>query len=174
MLNYISIMLGGALGTGARFWLSGIMSARYRRVPVRHAPRERLWLLPCRVGCHRIGSGRSLHRVPKCAAVLCRRRVRRLHHFFGVRTADARTRDSRRLAEGLHQCGLIPRALPACGLARARHCSCSAPAVKCRATDVAQLCYPHPLRSIAVSCRSRSNALIHLLSCILFVLCSSP
>ncbi len=29
MLNYISIMLGGALGTGARFWLSGIMSARY-------------------------------------------------------------------------------------------------------------------------------------------------
>ncbi len=32
MLNYISIMLGGALGTGARFWLSGIVASRYGEV----------------------------------------------------------------------------------------------------------------------------------------------
>lgn len=29
MLNYLSIMLGGALGTGARFWLSGLIAQRY-------------------------------------------------------------------------------------------------------------------------------------------------
>jgi fluoride exporter len=29
MLNYLSIMLGGALGTGARFWLSGWIAQRY-------------------------------------------------------------------------------------------------------------------------------------------------
>ncbi len=29
MLNYLSIMLGGALGTGARFWLSGFVAQRY-------------------------------------------------------------------------------------------------------------------------------------------------
>jgi CrcB protein len=28
MLNYIWVMLGGALGTGARFWLSGIVAHR--------------------------------------------------------------------------------------------------------------------------------------------------
>jgi CrcB protein len=28
MLNYIVIMLGGALGTGARFWTSGIVAGR--------------------------------------------------------------------------------------------------------------------------------------------------
>jgi CrcB protein len=26
MLNYISVMLGGALGTGARFWVSGVVA----------------------------------------------------------------------------------------------------------------------------------------------------
>ena len=26
MLNYISVMLGGALGTGARFWISGVVA----------------------------------------------------------------------------------------------------------------------------------------------------
>ena len=29
MLNYLFVMLGGALGTGARFWLSGLVAARY-------------------------------------------------------------------------------------------------------------------------------------------------
>lgn len=29
MLNYLFVMLGGALGTGARFWLSGVVAARY-------------------------------------------------------------------------------------------------------------------------------------------------
>jgi CrcB protein len=29
MLNYLSIMFGGALGTGARFWLSGFIAQRY-------------------------------------------------------------------------------------------------------------------------------------------------
>ena len=29
MLNYFSVMLGGALGTGARFWLSGLIASRY-------------------------------------------------------------------------------------------------------------------------------------------------
>ena len=28
MLNYIVVMLGGALGTGARFWVSGIVAER--------------------------------------------------------------------------------------------------------------------------------------------------
>src|SRR5439155_23600557 len=28
MLNYIVVMLGGALGTGARFWTSGIVAGR--------------------------------------------------------------------------------------------------------------------------------------------------
>src|SRR5438270_13836556 len=28
MLNYIYVMLGGAIGTGARFWLSGVVAAR--------------------------------------------------------------------------------------------------------------------------------------------------
>jgi fluoride exporter len=28
MLNYISVMIGGALGTGARFWLSGFVAER--------------------------------------------------------------------------------------------------------------------------------------------------
>ena len=28
MLNYIFVMLGGALGTGARFWLSGLVAER--------------------------------------------------------------------------------------------------------------------------------------------------
>jgi fluoride ion exporter CrcB/FEX len=28
MLNYIIVMLGGALGTGARFWTSGIVAGR--------------------------------------------------------------------------------------------------------------------------------------------------
>ena len=32
MLNYLSIMLGGALGTGARFWLSGLVASRYGEV----------------------------------------------------------------------------------------------------------------------------------------------
>lgn len=32
MLSYISIMVGGALGTGARFWLSGIVASRYGEV----------------------------------------------------------------------------------------------------------------------------------------------
>lgn len=26
MLNYVSVMLGGALGTGARFWVSGFVA----------------------------------------------------------------------------------------------------------------------------------------------------
>ncbi|HEY0368218.1 MAG TPA: fluoride efflux transporter CrcB [Chthoniobacterales bacterium] len=29
MLNYILVMLGGAIGTGARFWLSGLVAVRY-------------------------------------------------------------------------------------------------------------------------------------------------
>lgn len=29
MLNYIAIMLGGAFGTGARFWLATLIAARY-------------------------------------------------------------------------------------------------------------------------------------------------
>jgi CrcB protein len=29
MLNYFTIMLGGAIGTGARYWLSGIVGQRY-------------------------------------------------------------------------------------------------------------------------------------------------
>ncbi len=29
MLNYLFVMLGGAIGTGARFWLSGAVAARY-------------------------------------------------------------------------------------------------------------------------------------------------
>ncbi len=29
MLNYLSVMLGGALGTGARFWASGFIARRY-------------------------------------------------------------------------------------------------------------------------------------------------
>src|SRR5438128_3090428 len=29
MFTYLSIMLGGALGTGARFWLSGLIAQRY-------------------------------------------------------------------------------------------------------------------------------------------------
>lgn len=29
MLNYFSVMLGGALGTGARFWASGFVAQRY-------------------------------------------------------------------------------------------------------------------------------------------------
>ena len=29
MLNYLTIMLGGAIGTGARFWLSGFVAQRY-------------------------------------------------------------------------------------------------------------------------------------------------
>jgi fluoride ion exporter CrcB/FEX len=29
MLNYLMIMLGGAIGTGARFWLSGVVAQRY-------------------------------------------------------------------------------------------------------------------------------------------------
>ena len=32
MLNYLSIMFGGALGTGARFWLSGFIAQRYGSV----------------------------------------------------------------------------------------------------------------------------------------------
>lgn len=32
MLQYLLVMLGGALGTGARFWLSGIVAARYGEV----------------------------------------------------------------------------------------------------------------------------------------------
>ncbi len=32
MLNYLSIILGGALGTGARFWLSGLVASRYGEV----------------------------------------------------------------------------------------------------------------------------------------------
>lgn len=29
MLNYLMIMLGGAIGTGARFWLSGVVAQGY-------------------------------------------------------------------------------------------------------------------------------------------------
>jgi fluoride exporter len=29
MLSYLWVMLGGALGTGARFWLSGIVASRF-------------------------------------------------------------------------------------------------------------------------------------------------
>lgn len=29
MRNYLYVMLGGAIGTGARFWLSGVIAARY-------------------------------------------------------------------------------------------------------------------------------------------------
>ncbi len=29
MLNYFFVMLGGALGTGARFWASGVIAARF-------------------------------------------------------------------------------------------------------------------------------------------------
>lgn len=29
MLNYFLVMLGGALGTGARFWLSGLIATRF-------------------------------------------------------------------------------------------------------------------------------------------------
>src|SRR3954452_11039875 len=29
MFNYLFVMLGGAIGTGARFWLSGLVAARY-------------------------------------------------------------------------------------------------------------------------------------------------
>ncbi|MFL6530582.1 MAG: fluoride efflux transporter CrcB [Chthoniobacterales bacterium] len=29
MLNYLYVMLGGAIGTGTRFWLSGLIAARY-------------------------------------------------------------------------------------------------------------------------------------------------
>jgi CrcB protein len=28
MLNYISVMIGGALGTGARYWISGLVAQR--------------------------------------------------------------------------------------------------------------------------------------------------
>jgi fluoride ion exporter CrcB/FEX len=32
MLDYILVMLGGALGTGARFWVSGIVAERAEAV----------------------------------------------------------------------------------------------------------------------------------------------
>ena len=38
MLNYFWIMIGGALGTGARFWASGLVADRFGEIfPLRHA-----------------------------------------------------------------------------------------------------------------------------------------
>ena len=38
MLSYIWVMVGGALGTGARFWVSGFVAQRIGEFfPLRHA-----------------------------------------------------------------------------------------------------------------------------------------
>ena len=40
MLGYVLVMLGGALGTGARFWLSGFIAKRAGEFSSRHSSRE--------------------------------------------------------------------------------------------------------------------------------------
>ena len=41
MLNYLWVMIGGALGTGARFWLSGVVRSTRRRIfSAGHADRQ--------------------------------------------------------------------------------------------------------------------------------------
>ncbi len=95
MLNYLWVSLGGAIGSVARFWISGLVAALWPDISFRHARRKR----------HRLVCDRSLRgasrsrgtasRQSGAAHVLHDRIVWRLHDLLLVQPADAEPRSGR-------------------------------------------------------------------------------
>src|SRR5947207_14177002 len=102
MLNYILVMLGGALGTGVRFWASGFVAETAGELfPSGNARRERHGILRYRVLCRIYGSGRAASCVTAASSILHDRRVWRFHYVFIIQLTNARPRSGRRLVQGL-------------------------------------------------------------------------
>ena len=126
MLNYILVMLGGALGTGVRFWASGFVAETAGELfPSGNARRERHGILRYRVLCRIYGSGRAASCVTAASSILHDRRVRRLHHVFIIQLTNARPRSGRRLVQGLPEHGALIRLLRRSGMAWTHSCSCT-------------------------------------------------
>ena len=121
MLNYLSIMFGGALGTGARFWLSGFIAQRYGSV-------FPLGTLTVNVtGCFIIGifaaftesdsrflvspGFRQFFMIGVCGGYTT---------FLVLWSANARSHQRWRLVESRTQYRALGRVLPGCGMAGPR------------------------------------------------------
>jgi len=123
MLDYILVKLGGALGTGARFWASGFVAEKAGEAfPSGNARREchgilRYWFL-CRI----YGSGSAASCVTAASSILHDRRVRRLHNVFIIQLANGRSRSRRRLVQGLPEYAALVRFLCRSGMAWTHSC----------------------------------------------------
>src|SRR5436305_4441278 len=100
MLSYILVMLGGALGTGARFWMSGFSAERCGEF-------FPLGTLVVNVSGSFIGGFFAAF-----TAIFHDRCVRRLHNVFLVQLASTRFGSGWRLVEGAAEHGAVVRLLP--------------------------------------------------------------
>jgi hypothetical protein len=124
MLDYILVMLGGAFGTGARFWASGFVAEKGRGdFPSGNARRERYGILRYWILCRIYRSGRAASCVTAASSILHDRRVRRLHNVFIIQLTNARSRSGWRLVQGLLEHGALIRLLCRSGMAWTHSCS---------------------------------------------------
>lgn len=143
MLDYILVMLGGALGTGARFWASGVVAEKAGELfPLGKARRERYRFLRYWVFCRIHGSGRSAPCVAAASSILHDRRVRWLHDVFIIQLANARSRSGRRLVQGLPEHGALIRLLRRSGMAWAHPCSLTIAEIKTSHAPSRRRCPP--------------------------------
>jgi hypothetical protein len=93
MVSYVLVMLGGALGTGARFWMSGFIAERAGEFfSSRYPYGERQWFVRRRIFRWIYRFGRAASRVAAISAILHDRCVRRLHNVFIVQLTNTRSR----------------------------------------------------------------------------------
>jgi PII-like signaling protein len=124
MLDYILVMLGGALGTGARFWGPGFVAEKAGELfPVGT-------LVVNVTGSFAIGffaaftdPGRVASCVTADSSILHDRRVRRLHNIFIIQLTNARPCSGRRLVQGLPEHGAFICLLCRSGMAWTHSCS---------------------------------------------------
>ena len=124
MLSYIVVMLGGALGTGARFWASGLLAERAGEFfPLGT-------LIVNITGSFAIGflaafadpEGRFLLS-PPFSRILFGRCLRRLHDLFIFQFTNARPHTGWRLVQGLPEYAAVIRLLPRSGMVGTHPCS---------------------------------------------------
>ena len=112
MLSYILVILGGALGTGARFWMSGFIAERggeffpLGALVVNVSGSFVLGFLRSVYGSRRAGS--CVAAIPAIFHDWC---LRRLHNVFIFQLTNIRSSPGGRLVEGATEHGAVVRLL---------------------------------------------------------------
>jgi len=123
MLDYILVMAGGALGTGARFWVSGFVAERGGELVPLGTLLVNVTGSFARVLCRFHRPGRVLSYLTAASPILHDRRVWRLHNVFVLQLANTRSRSRWRLVQSRPEYTALICLLSCCRLAWTHSCS---------------------------------------------------